>query len=98
MTAQTANIEPPTDQQIFDQIKAWFISEKKIPVALRDKFFCMALLALNNGQGRVEVKVNKIYPIYQILAIIGGLLGPVFTALVVLWAKGDIHIQIVRLP
>lgn len=98
MATQAMNIEPPSDEQIFSQIKSWFVSEKKIPVALRDKFFCMALLALNTSQNRIEIKVNRIYPSYQILAILGGLLSPIFVAVIIAWVMGDFRIQIVKLP
>lgn len=86
------------NEELFGKIRGWFESDKKIPVTMRDKFFCMALLALNTGQVKANDKLNKIYPLYQFFALIGGVLLPVASALITAWFLGKFHIEIVRVP
>ncbi len=82
----------PTNDNLFKTVEKLADGKTKIPQALRDRFLFAAIADLRQSQKDMAFKLDKIWPIYQFLAVIGGLSVPIWAGLIILFIRGDLFI------
>lgn len=85
----------PTNGELWKTVRM-LADGKKISPALRDRLMFAAMDDFRNKLINVERRLNKIWPIYQVLAILGGLAMVIFSTLITLFLTGKLIIE--RMP